>query len=156
MANGLYNRRYVIGFVVVVLESLRHVWLQPHGLQHARLPCRSLSPGVCSNSCPLSQWCYLTISSSAAPFSFCLQSFPASGSFPMSQLLASGGQRTGGSNSASVLPMNIWGLISLRMDWIDPPALQGTLKSLLQDHNSKALVLHYGNLQVTFATMKDS
>ena len=156
MANGLYNRRYVIGFVVVVLESLRHVWLQPHGLQHARLPCRSLSPGVCSNSCPLSQWCYLTISSSAAPFSFCLQSFPASGSFPMSQLLASGGQRTGCSNSASVLPMNIWGLISLRMDWIDPPALQGTLKSLLQDHNSKALVLHYGNLQVTFATMKDS
>ena len=52
--------------------------------------------------------------------------------------------------------MTIWGLISLRMDWIDPPALQGTLKSLLQDHNSKALVLHYGNLQVTFATMKDS
>ena len=113
MANGLYNRRYVIGFVVVVLESLRHVWLQPHGLQHARLPCRSLSPGVCSNSCPLSQWCYLTISSSAAPFSFCLQSFPASGSFPMSQLLASGGQRTGGSNSASVLPMNIQGWFPL-------------------------------------------
>ena len=70
----------------VVSESL-----QPHGLQHTRLPCPSLSPGVCSNSCPLSQWWYLTISSSAALY-FCLQSFPASGSFPMSWLFASGGQ----------------------------------------------------------------
>ena len=61
------------------------LFLGPHGLQHMRLPCPSLSPGVCSNSCPLSRWCYLTISSSAAPFSFCLQSFPAPGSFPMSQ-----------------------------------------------------------------------
>ena len=61
--------------------------LQPHGLQHVRLPCPSLSPGVCSSSCPFSQWCYLTISSSAAPFSFCLQSFPTSESFPISWLL---------------------------------------------------------------------
>ena len=85
--------------------------LQPHGLQHARLPCPSLSPGVCSDSCPLSQWCCLTISSSVAPFSFCLQSFPASKSFPMSWLFISGGQSIAA--SASVLPMNIQGWFSL-------------------------------------------
>ena len=90
--------------------------LQPHGLQHTRLPCPSPSPGACSNSCPLSQWCRPTISSSVVPFSFCLQSFPASGSFLMSWLSASGGQSIGA--SASVLLMNLqdWfplGLISL-------------------------------------------
>ena len=76
-------------------------------MQLARLLCPSLSLGVCSNSCPLSWWCSLTISSSATPFSFFLQSFPASGSFPISQLFASGGQSTGASASASVLPKNI-------------------------------------------------
>ena len=81
--------------------------LWSHELQHARLPCPSLYPRVCSNSCPLSWWCCLTISSSAALFSFCLQSFPASGSFPMSQLFASGGQSVRVSISASVLTMNI-------------------------------------------------
>ena len=81
--------------------------LWPHGLRHTRLPCSLLSPRVCSNSCPLSPWCYLTISSSPTRFSFCLQFFPVSGSFPMSQLLASGGQSTGVSASASVLPMTI-------------------------------------------------
>ena len=80
--------------------------LQPHGLQHGRLPCPSPTPGVCSNSCPLSRWCHPTSSSSVVPFSW-LQSFPASGSFPMSQFLASGGQSIGASASASVLPMNI-------------------------------------------------
>ena len=85
----------------VVSDSL---W--PHGLQHARLPCPSPTPGAYSNSCPLSQWCHPTISSSVIPFSH-LQSFPASGSFPMSQLFASGGQSIGVSTSASVLPMNI-------------------------------------------------
>ena len=84
----------------VVSDSL---W--PQGLQHARLPYPSLSPEVCSNSHPLSQWCHPTISSSVVPFSFRLQSFPASGSFPMSQFFASGGQSIGA--SASVLPMNI-------------------------------------------------
>ena len=69
--------------------------LQPHGLQHARLLCPPLSPGVCSNSCPLSRWCYPTISSSATPYSFCLQSFPQSGSFPKSQLFTPGGQSIG-------------------------------------------------------------
>ena len=72
----------------------------------ARLPCPPLSPGVCSNSCPLSQWCYIIILSSAAPFSFSLQSFPGSGSFPMSKLFASGGQSIGASASVSGLPMN--------------------------------------------------
>ena len=80
---------------------------QPHGLQHARPPCPSPTPGAYSNSCPLSQWCHPTISSSVVPFSSCLQSFPASGSFPMSQLFTSDGQSIGVSASASVLPMNI-------------------------------------------------
>ena len=103
-------------------------------------PCPSLSPGVCSNSCPFSQWCYLTISSSAAPF-FCPQSFPASGSFPMSQLFPSDGHSIGASASASVLPMNIQGWFPFRIDWFNLLAVQGTLKSLLQHHNSKASIL---------------
>ena len=85
--------------------------LQPHGLQHARLPYLSLSPRVCSNSCPLSQWCHPTISSSVTLFSSCPQSFPASGSFPISRLFASGYQSIGA--SASVLPMNIEGWFPL-------------------------------------------
>ena len=86
----------------VVSDSL---W--PHGLQNARLPCPSPTPAACSNSCPLSQWCHQPISSSVMPFSFCLQSFPASGSFQMSQFFALDGQSIGVSASASVLPMNI-------------------------------------------------
>ena len=81
--------------------------LWPHGLQHARLPCPSPTPGDGSNSCPLSQWCHPTVSSSVVPFSSCLQSFPASGFFPVSQFFSSGGQSIGVSASASVLPMNI-------------------------------------------------
>ena len=87
--------------------------LWPHGLQHAGLPCPSLSPGVCSDLCPLSWWCYPTISSSVIPFSFCPQSFPASGSFPKSWLFASGSQSIGASASASVPPMNIQGWFPL-------------------------------------------
>ena len=86
--------------------------LQPHGLQQARLPCPSPSPGACWNSCPLSWWCHPTILSSVIPFSY-LQSLPASGSFPMSQLFTSGGQSTGVSASASVFPMNIQDLSPL-------------------------------------------
>ena len=82
------------------------IW-RPHGLQHARLPCPSPAPRAYSNSCPLSQWCHPTISSSVIPFSSHLQSFSASGSFPVSQFFASGGQRIGVSASASVLPMTI-------------------------------------------------
>ena len=81
--------------------------LRPHGLQHARFPCPSLTPGAYSNSCPLSWWLQPTISSSVIPFSSHIQSSPASGSFPMSQLFALGGQSIGVSASASVLPMNI-------------------------------------------------
>ena len=81
--------------------------LRPHGLQHAKLPCPSPIPGLYSNSCPLSQWCHPTVSSSVIPFSFCLQSFPTLGSFQMGQFFASGGQSIRVSASASVLPMNI-------------------------------------------------
>ena len=86
----------------VVSDSL---W--PHGLQHARLPCPSPTPGACSVLCPSSLWCHPTISSSVIHFFSCLQSFPASGSFPVSQFFTSGGQSVGVSASTSVLPMNI-------------------------------------------------
>ena len=87
--------------------------LWPHGLQHTRLPHPSLSPRVCSHSCPLSWWCHSTTSSSVTLFSSCPQSFPASGSFPVNQFFASGSQSTGASASASVLPMNIQGWFPL-------------------------------------------
>ena len=96
----------------VVSDSFR-----PHGLQHASLPCLSPTPGACSNSCPFSQWCHWTISSSVVPFFSCLQSFPASGSFPMSQFFASSGQSI--EASASVLSMNI-------QDWF-PLGLTGLI-----------------------------
>ena len=95
--------------------------LWPHGLQHARLSCPSLSPAVCSNSYPLNWWWYLTISSSATLFSFCIQSFPASGSFPMSHFFASGSQSIRASASP-VLPMNI-------QDWF-PLGLSGLNRGL--------------------------
>ena len=114
--------------------------LRPHGMQHTRPPCSSPTSGAYSNSCPLSQLYHPTISSSVIPFSSHFQSAPASGSFQMSQLFASGGQSTVDSDSASVLPMNIqdwfplgWtGLISL---------LSKRLKGLLQLHSSKASIL---------------
>ena len=113
--------------------------LWPHGLQHARLPCPSLSPRIGSNSCPLSQWCHPTISSSVVPFSSCLQSFPASGSFPMSQFFESSGQSIGVSASASV-PQWIFrvDLLEDLLVWLF--AVQETLKSL-QHHNLKASIL---------------
>ena len=97
-------------------------YLWPHGLQYARLPCLSPSPGACSNSCPLSQWCHPAISSSVVPFSSCLQSFPASGSFPVSQFFTSGGRSIGVSALASVLLMSVqdWfplGLAGLILQW---------------------------------------
>ena len=103
--------------------------LQPHGLQHARPPCPSPTPGACSNSCSSSWWCHLTLSSSVALFSSYRQHFPASGSFPMSQFFASGGHSIG-SFSFSISPSNEHpGLISFRMDCLDLLADQGTLKS---------------------------
>ena len=108
-----------------------------HGLQQARLLCPPLSPRVGSGSCPLSLWYYLTISSSASPFSFCLQSFPASGSFPMSLLFHI---RWSKYWSFSISPPNS-GLTAFRMDWFDLLAVQRALKNLLQDHNLKTSIL---------------
>ena len=93
--------------------------LRPHGLQHIRLLCPSLSPGVCSNSCPSSWWCHPAISSSVVPFS-CLQSFPASGSSPVSQFFTSGGQSIGASCSASILLMNIQDWFPLWLTGLTP------------------------------------
>ena len=95
-----------------VVQSCPALYDPIHGPQHARLPCPLPSPGVCPNSCPLSWWCHPTISSWVTTFS-CPQSFPASGSFPMSQLFASGGQNIGASTSVSVLPMNTQGWFPL-------------------------------------------
>ena len=114
--------------------------LQSHGLQHTRLPCPSPSLGVYSNSCPLSWWCYPTISSSVTPFSSHLQSFPASGSSNESVLNIRWPQYW--SFSFNLSPSNEHsGLISFRMDWLDLLAVQGTLKSLLQHHSSKPSTL---------------
>ena len=127
---------YIISSVYSVMSNN----LQPHEMQHARLPCPSPTPGACSNSGPLNRWCHPTISSSVNLFSSCLQSFPTSRSFLMSQFFASGGQSIRVSASASVLPMNI-------QDWF-PLGLTGWiflqskgLSSLLQHHSSKASVL---------------
>ena len=104
----------------VVSDSLR-----PHEPQHARPPCPSPTPGIHPNPCPSSRWCHPTISSSVVPFSSCPQSFPASGSFPMSQLFASGSQSVG-SLSFNISPSNEHpGLNSFRMDWLDLLAVQG-------------------------------
>ena len=122
--------------IFAVVQSLSHVWFSaiPWTAGHqASLP--SPSPRVCSNSCTLSHGCYLTISSSANLF-FCLQSFPASASFPMSLLFTSGSQSTGTSTLASGLPV-----LSFRIDCFDLLAVQGTLKSLLQHHGLKASIL---------------
>ena len=118
--------------------------LASQGLQHARFPCSSPTPGACSNSCPWSRWCHPTISSSVVPFFSCLQSFPASGSFPMSQFFAWGGQSTGASASTAVLPMNIQDWFPLGwLVWlpIKPKHPQRTLKNLLQHCSSKASTL---------------
>ena len=114
--------------------------LQPHGLQHAKLPCSSPTPGACSNSCPSSRWCHPAISSSVALFSSCLQSFPASGSFWSESVLCIRWPKYW-SFSFSISSSNEYsGLISFRMDWFHLLAVQGTLKSLLQLHNSKASI----------------
>jgi len=131
----------LLGNVVSVQFSCSFVSdsLWPHRLQHARLPGPSPTTGACSNSCPLSQWCHPTISSSVVLFPSCLQSFPESGSFPMSQFFTSDGQSIG--VSASVIPMNIQDWFPFRIHWFDLLAVQGTLKSLLPYHSSKASIL---------------
>ena len=130
--------------------------MRPHGLQHVRLPCLSLSPRVCSNSCPLSRWYHPTISSSVSPFSCCPQSFPASESFPISQLFVSGDQNIGASASASILPMNIQGwfplgltvLISFLSKWLSRVFSSTTV----QKHDSSALCILY---DLTLASVHD-
>ena len=118
-------------------------FLRPHESQHTRPPCPSPTPRVYPNSCPSSWWCHPVISSSVVPFSSCPQSLPASGSFPMSQFFAWGGQSTGVSASVSVLPMNTQGWSSFRMEWLDLLAVQGILKCLLHHHSSKASILQH-------------
>jgi len=128
--------------------------LQPHGLQHARLPCLSPAPGNCSDSCPLSWWCHPTISSSVITFSSCLQYFPTSGFFQVSQFFASGGQSIGVSATTSVLPMNIqdwfplgltlWSLSSPRDSQESSPTLQfKSIKSLMLSFLCVSIVLNY-------------
>ena len=115
--------------------------LKLHGLQHTRPPCPSPTSRVYSNSCPLSRWCHPTISFSVIPFSFHIQSFPASGVFSNESALCSRWPKYW-NFSFSISPSNEYsGLISFRMDWLDLFAIQGTLKSLLQHHSSKASVL---------------
>ena len=118
-------------YILVFGRSVMSESLQPHGLQHGRLACPSPCARACSNSCPLSQCCHTTISSSAVPFSSCLQSFPESGSFLVSRLFASGGQRIGTSASASVLPINIQGWFSLGLTGLIFLKSKGLFKSLL-------------------------
>ena len=119
-------------------QSLSRVWLFATPWTAARQASLSPTPRVHPNPHPLSPWCHPTISSSIISFSSCPQSFLASGSFPMSQLFASGGQ----SFSFNISPSNEHpGLISFRMDWLDLLAVQGTLKSLLQHHSSQAWIL---------------
>ena len=129
-----------------------------NSLRHVRFPYSSPTPGACSNSCPSSRWCHPTISSSVIPSSRCLQSFPASGSFPVSQFFASGGQSIGASVSASVLPMNIQDWYPLGLTgWISLQPKQGTLKSSstpqFKSINSSALSFLYSR---TLTSIHDS
>ena len=140
---GIVRDFWKVVYTVQFSCSIMFNSLRPHGLQNARLPCPSPTPRAYSNSlCPLSQSCHPTILSSVIPFSSHLQSFPASGSFQMSQLFESGGQSIGVSASASVTN-EYSGLISFRIDWLDLLAVQGTLKSLFQHHSSKASILQH-------------
>ena len=125
--------------VLLFSHSVLSDSLWPHGLWHSRLPCPPPSAEACSNSCPLSQWCHPTISSSVVLFSSCLHSSPASGSFLMSQLFELGGQSYW--NFSISTSNEFSGLISFRIDWFDLLAVQGTIKTLLQHHSSKASVL---------------
>ena len=153
-------RPYQLCTCMFVVSQFRHSVvsdsLQPHGLQHIRPPCLSPTPRVYSNSCPLSRWCHPAISSSVTLFCSHLQSLPASGSFPMSQFFASGGQSIGVSASASVLPMNIqdwfplgWtGWISLQSKDSQKPSPTPQFKSI----NSLVLSFLYST---TFTSIHD-
>ena len=136
---------FQLTFTFVVVQFLSHVWLiMTYGLWHTRLPCPSPSPGACSNWYPLSWWCHLTISSTIIPFSFCLQKdavFPSIRVFS-SELALPFRLPKYWSFSFSISPSNeCSGLISFRIDWFDLLAVQGTIRSLLQHHSSKILIL---------------
>ena len=131
---------WVANHTVQFSRSVMSDSLWPHGLKHARPPCPSPTPRVYSSSCPLSRWCHPTISSSVVPFSSCPQSFPACRCFPVSQFFIRWPKYW--SFSFNISPSNEYlGPISFRMDWLDILAVQGTLKGLLQHHNSKASIL---------------
>ena len=140
----------------LVLCSVMSKSLQSHGLQHTRLPHPLLSPGVCSNLCPLSWWCCPTISSSVASFSSCPQSFSASGFFPMSQLFTSSGQSIGTPASASVLPINIQGWFPLGLtvliSFLPRGSQQSSLAPQLKNINSSVLNLLFGPLLHLYMT----
>ena len=128
-----------ISLSVQFSHSVVTMSLWPHGLQHARLPCPSPTPGVYSKSCGLNQWCHPTITSSVIPFSSCPQSLPGSGSFSNESTLHMRWPKYW-SFSFSISPSNEHpGLISYRVDWLDLLVVQGTLKSLLQHHSSKSI-----------------
>ena len=145
----LYNVVFLLFSRSVMSNSL---W--PHGLQHTRLPCASLSHRVCSNSCPLSQWCQPTISSSVTLFSSCPQTFPASGPFSTESALLFRRPKYRSFSFNTQPSIEYSGLISFRMDWFDLRAVQGTLKSLLQHHSLKAsssafLMVQLSHLYIT-------
>ena len=136
----ILNHSYCFFSSVQFSRSVMSESLRPHESRHARPLCPSPTPRVYSNSRAWSRWCHPAISSSVVSFSSCPQSLLASGSFPVSQIFAWGGQSIGVSALASVLPMNTQDLISFRIDWLDLLAVQGTIKSL-QHHSSKASIL---------------
>ena len=143
------NDSYWVPVQISSVQSLSHGLTL--GLPHTRLPCPSPTPRACSNSCPSSWWCHPTISSSVVPFSTCLQSFPGSGSFPMSQFFASGGQSI--EASASVLPVNIQDWFPLGLTGLISLQSKGLSKSLLQHHSSKTSILQcsaFFIVQLTF------
>ena len=128
--------------VFVVDQSLSHVQFFVTPWQHTRFPCHSPSPIVCSNSCPSSWWCHPTISSSVITFSSCLQLFPASGSFEISQLSTSSGQSTGDSALALVFPMNIQDLFALRLDGLISLQSKSSLAPQFKSINSALNLLY--------------
>ena len=137
LADSCYNHFSSVQFGCSVVSDC----LQPPESQHARPPCPSPTCGAHSNSCPSSQWHHPTILSSVIPFSSCLQSFPASASFPLSLFFASDGQRIGNFSFIFSPSYEYSELIFFRIDWLDIFAVQGTLRSLLQNHSLKALIL---------------
>ena len=138
----LWGKHTIISLSVQFNCSVESDSLQLHGLQHASLPYPSPTPGACSNSCPSRQWCPPTISSSALPFTSCLQSFPTSIRVFSNESVLLIRWPKYWSFSFSISPSNEYsGLISFRMDWLDLPAVQRTLKSLLQHRSLKASIL---------------